>query len=425
MGPGRGVNGTERVKVLHLITHLGVGGATDNTLMTVAGHRRDRYEVHLAAGVLSADDNYAEWGERAEASADALFYLPDLRRDVTPLQEFKAIRALVKLIREQKYDIVHTHCSKAGFLGRIAARRAGCPIVVHTCHAFGWQVAGSAPKSLLRRWLSSAARRVFFEMDRYAATLSDSLITVSDLNKDMAVEVGLAPLEKFTTIHSGIDLSAGDRAAGRNELCESLDLDPARPILGTVGRLATQKDPVMFVQAAKLVLGRRPDVQFVMIGNGPLEVEVRDAIGGESAIRMLGHREDVRELLTLLDAFILSSRWEGLGRALTEAVGTGIPVAATEVDGIPELITHGVTGRLSPPGDPRRLAENILWILEHRDEALEMAARAQTKVLDEWGADQMVKQIEALYEQLLHERVGCTPPVATDDSTPGRMKAAS
>jgi glycosyltransferase involved in cell wall biosynthesis len=396
------------VKVLHVITHLGVGGATDNTLMTVAGHSRDRYEVHLAAGVLSPSDNYVEWRERAEEDADAFFSIPTLRRELRPLQDFRAVRDLVKLIQEQEYDVVHTHCSKAGFVGRIAAHRARCPVVVHTCHAFAWQVAESGQESTLRRWVSRMTRRAFLELDRYAARLSDSLITVSDLNKDMAVEVGLAPLEKFTTIHSGIDLTAGTTPRGRDALSRSLGLDPSRPILGTVGRLATQKDPVMFVEAAKLVLERRPDAQFLMIGDGPLEEEVRQAIGDASGIQMLGYRSDVRELLTLF----LSSRWEGLGRALTEAVGTGIPVAATEVDGIPELITHGVTGRLSPPGDAEGLAESILWILDHPDEARRMAEGARSRVLQEWGVDQMVHQIEHLYGSLLKEPDSEIPSVA-------------
>jgi glycosyltransferase involved in cell wall biosynthesis len=400
---GEGLH-AKRVKVLHVITHLGVGGATDNTLMTLAGHRRDRYEVHLAAGILSDSDNYTEWRNRAEDAADVTFRLPDLRREFSPLADLRAIRALSKLIREQQYDVVHTHCSKAGFLGRIAARRASCPVVVHTCHAFAWQVADAGSKSTPRRLLSSAARRVFLQMDRYAATLSDALITVSDLNRKMAVAVGLAPAEKLTTIHSGIDLTASKDAPSRDDLCRSLGLDPSQPVVGTVGRLATQKDPLTFVRAAKLVLDRKPAAQFIMIGNGPLEREVKEAVGSDLGIRMLGHREDVREILTVLHAFVLSSRWEGLGRALTEAVGTGIPVAATAVDGIPELISHGVTGLLSPPGDAEALADNILWLLDHRDEALRMAERARTRVVREWGVDQMVQQIEALYEDLLEAR---------------------
>ncbi len=392
-----------RVKVLHLITHLGVGGATDNTLMTVAGHRRDRYEVHVAFGVLAPGENYTEWRDRAEEGADATFCVPELRRNLNPLGELRAIRALADLIKAEQYDIVHTHCSKAGFLGRIAARRAGCPIVVHTCHAFAWQVADTQSVSV-RGLVTGAARRAFFEMDRYAATLSDALITVSDLNKDMAIDAGLAPPEKFTTIHSGIILTPPQDAPSREELCRRLDLEPTRPIFGTVGRLAKQKDPLMFVSAAKRVLEERPEAQFLMIGNGPLEEEVRRAIGDEPCIRMLGHREDVPELLTLLDGFVLSSRWEGLGRALTEAVSRGIPVAATAVDGIPELIVDGVTGRLSRPGDPEGLAANIVWILDHREEALSMARQARVKVVAEWGVDQMVRQIESLYERLLQER---------------------
>lgn len=399
----RVVGEEKRVKVLHLITHLGVGGATDNTLMTVAGHRRDLYEVHLAFGVLAKGENYTEWRDRAEQSADRTFCIPELRRNINPLGERRAIRALVDLIEAEQYDIVHTHCSKAGFLGRIAARRAGCPLVVHTCHAFAWQVADTGSRSPLRGIVSRAARRVLFEMDRYAATLSDALITVSDLNKDMAIDAGLAPAEKFTTIHSGIDLTAGEDSPGREELCRSLDLEPSRPIFGTVGRLAKQKDPLMFVRAAKRVLEERPEAQFVMIGNGPLEEEVRRAIGGEPCIKMLGHREDVPDLLTLLDGFVLSSRWEGLGRALTEAVSKAIPVAATEVDGIPELITHGLTGRLSPPGDHEALAANIVWILDHPNEARKMARKARAKVVAAWGADQMVKQIESLYDRLTIE----------------------
>ena len=394
----------KRVKVLHVITHVGVGGATDNTIMTVAGLPRDRYEVDLAAGVLTPGDNYTEWRGRAEESADAAFFLSDLVRDASPLRDLKATRTLTTLIREGGYDIVHTHCSKAGFLGRIAARRAEAPIIVHTCHAFAWQVAHSRATSLPRRAFSAAAREALLALDRYAASLSDALITVSDINREMAIAAGLSQREKFTTIYSGIDLRNGDGVPGRAELCRRHGLDPDRPVVGTVGRLASQKDPVMFVRAAKLVLRRRPDAQFIMLGDGPLESQVREAIGGEPAIRMLGHRDDVREILTILDAFVLSSRWEGLGRALTEAVGAGVPVAATEVDGIPELVTHNVTGRLSPPGDPDGLAQSIIWILEHRNEALRMAAEGRTRVVREWGADQMVSQIDALYQRLLAGR---------------------
>lgn len=390
-----------RAKVLHVITNLQVGGATDNTLLTVAGHSRTRYEVHLAAGVSSDSDNDVEWRDRAQECADRLFIVPEMRRQVRIDRDFRALWTLMKLVAEHRYDIVHTHCSKAGLLGRVAARRVGGPIVVHTYHAFGWQVTYEKADGLWRHAVSRVARSVYLGLDKYAASLSDALITVSDLNQQMAVGLGLAPPEKFTTVRSGIDLNRPSALPDRSDSCRHLGLDPARPIAGTVARLVAQKDPLTFVDAAKRVLARKPDVQFIIIGQGPLERRVRTAIGHESRIRMLGYRNDVSDILRVMDVFVLSSRWEGLGRALTEAVGAGVPVAATRVDGIPELITHGVTGRLSPPGEAAALAENVEWILDHPAEARRMADRAAGRVHEKWGLAAMVEGIETLYDRLL------------------------
>lgn len=393
-----------RPRILHVITNLDVGGATDNTLMTVAGHSRSRYEVHLAAGIVAESEAAVEWRDRARDCADRLFIIPTMRRQLRPDRDLRALSSLLRLMAEHRYDIVHTHCSKAGFLGRVAARLVGDPIVVHTYHAFGWQVTYDGADSLWRRWRSRVARSVYLGLDKYGASLSDALITVSDLNQRMAIEVGLAPPEKFTTVRSGIDLDPPSATTNRADLCDRLGLDSSQPIVGTVARLAAQKDPLTFVEAARRVLRRRPDVQFIMVGTGPLKSRVRAAIGHESRIRTLGHRDDVSEILRILDVFVVSSRWEGLGRALTEAVGAGVPVAATAVDGIPELVTHGVTGRLSPPGDAGALADNVEWILDHGCEARRMAEEGANRVHAKWGVDKMVDDIEVLYGRLLAGR---------------------
>jgi glycosyltransferase involved in cell wall biosynthesis len=138
-----------------------------------------------------------------------------------------------------------------------------------------------------------------------------------------------------------------------------------------------------------------------MVGDGPLEIEVRKAIGDEKRIKLLGYRDDVPELLTIIDVFALSSLWEGLGRALTEAMILGRPVAATAVNGVPELVNHGETGLLSPPGQPLMLAENILWLLKHPVEAQNMARLARDRTWSDFDAERMVERIEALYETLL------------------------
>jgi glycosyltransferase involved in cell wall biosynthesis len=389
----------KRMKVLHLITHLGIGGAQDNTLITVDGHSRERYEVHLATGL-----DHTDWQERGRACADAFFLFPDLCRSVQPQVDFRALNQITHFLKEHKYQIVHTHSAKAGTLGRIAARRAKVPIIIHTYHSFGWQVARTVNTQPLRIHTSYIKKRLYILIERYAASISDALITVSELNKLEAIKENLAPPKKFTTIYSGIDLSRFDVKVDRYEKILSLGLLPDQRIIGTIGRLSTQKAPLDFVAAAKIVIKQKPDVQFIMIGDGPLAADVRQAIDDEQRIHLLGFRDDVPEILSILDLFVLSSHWEGLGRALTEAMIMGVPVAATAVDGVPELVTHQQTGLLSPPGDPAGLAENIVWLLEHPEEAQKMGQSAKKRVVPKFSAEQMVEKIEALYERLLIEK---------------------
>ena len=389
----------ERIKILHLITHLGIGGAQDNTLLTVKGHDRKRYEVHLAAG-----QDYTDWKTRGLAYADTFSLFPDLHRSGQPQADLRALNQLTSFFRTHKYDIVHTHSAKAGTLGRIAARRAKVPIIIHTFHSFGWQVTQTAHTRPTQLAVSSLKKWFYILLERYAASISDALITVSELNKQEAINMNLAPPEKFTTIYSGIDLNHFKVNVDRINQCRSLGLSPNQPIIGTIGRLSTQKAPLDFVAAAKIVLQQKPNLQFIMVGDGPLASEVRSAIGAEQRIKVLGYRDDVPRILSVLDLFILSSLWEGLGRALTEAMIMNVPVAATAVDGVPELVTHQETGLLSPPGDPARLAENMIWLLDHPAEAHRMRQCARNRVVPTFSAERMVEHIETLYERLLVEK---------------------
>ena len=389
-----------KVRVLHVITHLGFGGALDNTLLTVQGHARDRYVVHLAAGP-APGEGYADWEARARACSDAMFILPNLCRPVHLPRDIRALNELTKLIRDGHYQVVHTHCAKAGLLGRIAARRARVPVVVHTYHLFPWQTTKDPSGSPGRKLLSAAKRWLYILLERYAASLSDALITVSDLNRREAIALKVAPAGKLTTIYSGIDVDRFAVRSGRTEICRGVGLDPGRPIVGSIGRLSTQKAPLDFVSAAKIVLQRKPHVQFLLVGDGPMVQQVQKAIDGEPRIKMLGCQSNVPEILSILDTFVLSSLWEGLGRALTEAMIAGVPVVVTAVDGVPELVTHGETGLLSPPSNPARLADNIVRLLDNPEAARTMAERAKQGVVTAFGGRRMVERIEMLFSGLL------------------------
>lgn len=393
-----------RVRVLHLITHLGVGGATDNTLLTVRGHCREKYEVHLGAGPVLAEDHYTDWTSRGREYADAFFLVPDLCRPISPRRDLKALMQLTELMRSGGYQIVHAHCAKAGILGRFAARRARVPIIIQTFHCFSWKVNGDSSVTGLRRHKDRLKSMAFIRLERYTASFTDAMITVADVNKEEAVRVGLAPPEKIATVCSGIDIGRFSSGEDRAAVCKDLGLDPDRPIVASVGRLSVQKDPVTFVRAARAVLERRPDAQVLLVGDGPLLDAVQAAVDGETRIRVLGFRDDVPRILCVVDVFVLSSIWEGLGRALTEAMAVGLPVAATAVDGIPELVRQGETGLLCSPRDPAALADNIVWLLEHPEEARRMAALGRARTRPLYTSERMVQGIEAVYERLLAEK---------------------
>jgi glycosyltransferase involved in cell wall biosynthesis len=398
----------KKVKILHIITHLGIGGALDNTLLTVEGLSRDNYEVDLAAGHLISKDGYTDWEQRSRKSADSFFEIPDLVRPLSPLRDMRALKQLTQLIKERDYQIVHTHCSKAGVLGRMAARRAGVPVVVHTYHAFGWQVLrSSSPDSAFRRPFTALKKRAYVSLERYAASLSDSLVTVAEINKHQALEHRLAPADKFTTIYSGIAIDKFHQPTSKHTTLEQLGLEAEKPVIGLIGRLTEQKAPLDFVAAAKQVLKKHVDAQFIICGEGPLLQEIKQAIGDEGRIKILGFRDDVPAVLGVLDLLVVSSLWEGLGRSLTEAMIMGVPVVATAVDGIPELVQHRKTGLLSPPADVGKLSENIDWVLTNPKDAQIMADRAKSEIQTEFCSQRMVAKLDSLYQALLHKRGLC------------------
>ena len=296
------------------------------------------------------------------------------------------------------------HCAKAGVLGRFAAYRAGTPVIVHTCHAFGNQVTRSPTNSSLRKVFSQAKGKLFVSAERCAGRVSDRVITVCEQNRRQAIQWKLASNEKVSTIYSGIDLDRFAARGNRSKVFAEFGFDPSRPLVGLIGRLAEQKAPLDFVAAAKLVLAKHPDAQFVIAGDGPLADQVLAATKQKPSIRSIGFYDRVPELMSVLDVLAVSSLWEGLGRSVTEAMIMGVPVAATAVDGIPELIKHQETGLLSSPSDISSLAQNISRLLNNPDEARAMADLAQQRVADDFDGNQMVTKIDNLYHHLLREK---------------------
>lgn len=374
----------QRLRVLTAITRLELGGAQRVVLHTAATLDRRDFDVGLAWGPGDVLDDEARAIEELTT-----FEINDLVRRVAPVRDLRALTALRRAIREFRPHVVHTHSSKAGVLGRLAARLEHVPVVIHTVHGFGFTPLQSTVK-----------RAIFFRAEKIAAGWTDHFVAVSQQNLDRGVELGLWRAEQASVIRAGIDLDhfrrGGDGAATRRELIIPDDI----PIVTQIGNFKPQKAPLDFIRAAARVAEKLTDIRFVMVGDGPLRQRA-EALAAELGIvdRVVfsGWWHDVPDLLAATTVSVLSSRHEGLPCSVVESLAAGVPVVATAVDGTPEVIRPGVNGELVAPGDPVSLGDAILGILTDEDRRRAMSGSAADG-LDDFDRDRMVRQLEDLYK---------------------------
>lgn len=373
-------------KVLTIITRLELGGAQRVALYTAAHLDRESFDAGLVWGPGDVLDD-----EARGLTEIARFEIADLVRPIAPLRDLRALAALRASIRHFRPEVVHTHSSKAGVLGRLAARLEHVPVVVHTVHGFGFTPLQSAVK-----------RAAFLRAEKLAAGWTDHFVAVSRANLERGVELGLWKPEQASVIRAGIDLdrfrAPGDGRAARRRL----GVPDGVPLVTQIGNFKPQKAPLDFIQAAARIAGEMPDARFVMVGDGPLRgaAETRAAeLGLADRVVFCGWWDDVPALLAATTVSVLSSRHEGLPCAVVESLAAGVPVVATAVDGTPEVIRPGVNGELVPPADPAALAQAVLGILGDDERRRSMVAAAADG-LDEFGRDHMVRQLEELYRWL-------------------------
>jgi glycosyltransferase involved in cell wall biosynthesis len=291
-------------------------------------------------------------------------------------------------MRSFRPDVVHTHSSKAGILGRFAARRERVQSVVHTVHGFGFTPLQPPP-----------TRFVFRTLERALARWTDHFITVSESDRRRGVELGLFPAERASVIRAGIDLEAFRSAAGGDAVRVALGIPPTALLVTQVGNFKPQKAPLDFVRMAAAVASQVPDVWFVMVGDGPLRTaaeELARSLGVAEHMVFCGWWDDVTALLDATTVSVLTSVHEGLPCSVVEALAAGVPVVATAVDGTVEVIGSGVNGFLAPVGDVDALATGVRGILQDPVMRERMAAAARDG-LDQFDRDAMVRQQEELY----------------------------
>lgn len=391
-----------RIAVLHLITKLPYGGAQENTLLTVRGLDRRVYRVDVASSP------GGEWQAWAAEVSDQLHLLPAMRREMSPRHDALTIWHIYRLLRQQRYAIVHTHSSKAGFLGRIAARLARTPVVVHTVHGFAFN----------DRTFSPRKQAVYLWMERIGARLCDHLIMVAALNQQEALARGIGSADKMSVIYSGLELSRFQNLPPRAVARQQLGLPVDAPVIGFVGRFTAATAPQLFVRAAQSLLARYPHLYAIMAGDGELRPQVEQLAGQEPRLQRLGYRLDIPLILAACNVFVSSNLWGGLGRAITEAAAAGLPVVAFPVNGVPELISDGVAGFHARIGDADDLAAKTAILLDQPEMAARLGAHGQQRAWAHFSVDNMVADIDSLYRRLLRRRGIPVAPVSPAASPP-------
>jgi glycosyltransferase involved in cell wall biosynthesis len=308
---------------------------------------------------------------------------------------FKIRGILRDLKRMDSAMIVHTHSSKAGILGRWAARFAGADVIIHTIHGFGFH--DHQP---------SLVRKCMILLEKVTAMITDKLIAVSKANIKKGVDMGIFPPKKAVLIRSGIELEGftGVRVKKAQKKKE-LVADLKAPLATMIGCLKPQKAPLDYVEVAHLVLQKK-DAQFILVGDGVLREKVEkrmDKLGLGEQFKLLGWRRDIAEILAATDILVLTSLWEGLPRVLPQAMVMGIPIVATRVDGTPEAVANGVNGFLVEPHDVKGMAEKIVYLFDHPEKARAMGKRGKG-MLGEFDIWRMVREQEKLYLMLLREK---------------------
>lgn len=377
-----------RLRVLHVITRMIVGGAQETVLLSCALAHRERFDVEALSGV--------ETGSEGELHTEALRrgvhlrFEPSLVRAVDPWRDLTALVRLTRLFLRERPDVVHTHSSKAGILGRVAARIARVPLVVHTVHGWGFTLGQSRP-----------AFETYVALERICARLCDILVVVAEPDRKEGLRRGIGRPEQYRTVRSGIEIAPfRDATDDPAEVRASLGIPKTAFVVGSVLRLSPQKAPLDLLEAFARAFVDRADARLVLVGDGPLRAEVEAraaALGVADRVVLTGLRRDVPRLLRAFDVFALSSRWEGLPRVFPQAMAAGLPIVATRVAGAADAIVDGVTGLLVEPGDIEALSRALLAVSQDDARRRQMGAAGLSRV-EEFSAERMVRGLEAIYE---------------------------
>jgi glycosyltransferase involved in cell wall biosynthesis len=388
------------MKVVQIVTRLIVGGAQRVALEQADLVRELGWESALWFGPQTGPEGSLEAEARSRGIPMRVF--PELVKEVSPLRDLRALVALTAALRREGAAIVHTHSSKAGILGRHAARKARVPAIVHTVHGWGWHD-GTAP----------VLRSLYARAERVAARRCNRLVAVSAAVRREGLARGIGESSLYEVIPPGIDTRPFEdlvalRARGER-IRRELGIPQGRPVAGSVGRLSPQKNPCMLIDAIRGV----PDLHLLLVGDGPLRGALeRHALelGLAERVHFAGLQADPAPWYAAMDVFVLTSLWEGLPLTCIEAVAAGIPILAPEVAGVPEVVPPPPAGRVLPPGDVPALESALRQVVDDLPAARAAVLAQRDRILAAHSRETMLRRVADLYRALAGRGEMSLPP---------------
>ena len=384
------------VKVVRIVTRLNIGGVAHHVANLMRGLDRTKYEQQLVCGLEGAGEGSMREHIQAQGVIPILIsqLVGNPRLNVSDALAFAHI---LRLLRRERPVILHTHTSKAGLLGRVAAHLTGVPIVVHTFHGL-----------VLKGHYGPLKTNVVRVVERWLARFSDRLIAVGDEDKKDLLAYRIAPTHKIDVIPLGLELDHFiDSRKRRGVLHRELGLDSASRLIGIVGRIAPIKNHRLFFDAMTHVLAQHANAHVVVAGDGDLRPEmeryVRE-IGIADRVSFLGWRHDLPQVYTDLDVVVISSNNEGTPVSAIEAMAAGRPVVATRVGGLPDVISDGETGYLVAPGNVEQLASAVERVLRDGETTDRLRRNARESVKHKFAVERLAADIDLLYRRLLAEK---------------------
>ena len=383
------------IRVLQVITRLIVGGAQETVLDMATLLNEEIFQIVILSGPQTGSEGSLI--EEGRLKGLNITILPSLVRQINPLLDLKALWQMVMYLRKNRYAIVHTHSSKAGILGRLAAKLAGAPVIIHTVH--GWSFHDHMPKAI---------KFAYIFLERFCARFTDALIVVTDRDEQKGLQAGIGKRNQYHKIRSAIPLHDFDPdQIDRDSIRRDLSIPTDTLVLGTVGRFSAQKNPLEWITVAEKISREIPNCRFLMVGDGPLLPQVKSILREKNLAEKFifpGIQRNVPQVLSVMDVFLLTSLWEGLPRVIPQAMLMRLPVVATRVDGSSEIIEDGVNGFLCAPGDVDSLAERCLRLLKEPNLRQEISRRGSEIAQKDFDLEQMIAQIADLYNYFLSKQ---------------------